>query len=87
MSMSGPHDGENREKQTTPAGETIPVPEREAVIAALRKVAKADPTLSPERIASIQRGIAEAQAGRTRPAAEVLAELGLDEEHETNDTD
>lgn len=34
-------------------------------------------TLSPERIESIKAGVAEAMAGKTRPAAEVLAELGL----------
>lgn len=35
-------------------------------------------TLSPDRIASIKLGIEAAHAGRTRPAQEVLAELGLD---------
>ncbi|MFT4010373.1 MAG: hypothetical protein QM655_10070 [Nocardioidaceae bacterium] len=34
-------------------------------------------TLSPERIESIKAGVAEAMAGRTRPAEDVLAELGL----------
>lgn len=36
--------------------------------------------LSAERIASIQRGIAQSHAGQTRPASEVLAELGIEDE-------
>lgn len=35
-------------------------------------------TLSEERIASIQKGIADSRAGRVTPLDEVLAELGID---------
>lgn len=36
--------------------------------------------LSDERIQSIREGIAEAHAGETRPADEVFAELGIDDD-------
>lgn len=39
--------------------------------------------LSEERIASIQRGIEQSRAGRTRPASEVLADLGIDDDEAT----
>lgn len=34
-------------------------------------------TLSPDRVKSIKEGVTEAHAGKTRPAEDVLAELGL----------
>lgn len=37
-------------------------------------------TLSEERIASIQRGIAQAHAGKVTSLDDVVAELGLDED-------
>jgi hypothetical protein len=43
-----PEEEEVTETQTTPAGAEIPVPEREDVMAAFRKVAKADDTTEDE---------------------------------------